>query len=160
MSTKRKLIIEPDELDEKEEAIPDDVIVNHRYDLQRKPKDPYHYPISQKQAFLIANHNENLKTDFCRNKRGNITYLFFEKARVRPVELLGQMFWHVQILSGEISGMKVTDQYDYHWDGVFSKRDLKLLQCYIDVNTGEYFYLEEIPKKRDWKFWRKWRRKK
>ena len=152
MSAKRKLLIESDEIDKK---IPDDIIINNRYDLQGKSMDSYHYPISQKEAFQIANRDENLKTDFCKNKKENITYLFFEKARVCPVELLGNIFWHVQILSGEISGMEVTDQYDYHWDGNFSKKDLKLLQCYIDVNTGEYFYLEEKPKKRDWKFWKK-----
>lgn len=81
--------------------------------------------------------------------------MFFEKARVRPVELLNQVFWHVEILSGEISGMKSTDTYDECWDGVFSKNDLKLLQCYIDVNTGEYYYLEgeEDKKKKRWFSW-------
>ena len=155
MSKKQKLIIEPDEVIETEESIPDDVIVNHIDDLQRKPEDSYHYPISQKEAFLIANYDENLKTDFCKLKKANITYLYFEKAKVVPVTLLEQTFWHVQILSGEISGMKSTKNYDYHWDGTFSKNDLKLLQCYIDVNTGEYFYLEDMPKKRNWKFWKK-----
>ena len=158
MSAKRKLIIEPDEENEREEIIPDDVIVNCQYDLQRKDEDSYHYPISQKEAFLIANRNENLKTDFCKLKKANITYLYFEKAKVIPVTLLEQTFWHIQILSGEISGMKSTKNYDYHWDGTFSKQDLKRLQCYVDVNTGEYFYLEDMPKKRDWKFWKKWKR--
>ena len=51
--------------------------------------------------------------------------------------------------------MKITDQYDECWDGVFSKNDLKLLQCYIDVNTGEYYYLEgeEDKKKKRWFSW-------
>ena len=79
--------------------------------------------------------------------------MFFEKARIHPVELLDQVFWHVEILSGEISGMKITDQYDECWDGVFSKNDLKLLQCYIDVNTGEYYYLEEEKQKKRWFSW-------
>ena len=58
-------------------------------------------------------------------------------------------------MSGEISGMKITDKYDECWDGFFSKNDLKLLQCYIDVNTGEYYYLEgeEDKKKKRWFSW-------
>ncbi len=155
MKRKKKLIIEPDDTEEIEEVIPDDIIVNYYSELQKKPDDPYHYPISQKEAFAIANRDENLKTDFWKRKKDNITYLFFEKARVHPVELLDHVFWHVEILSGEISGMKITDKYDECWDGFFSKNDLKLLQCYIDVNTGEYYYLEgeEDKKKKRWFSW-------
>ena len=48
MKRKRNIIIESDDTEEIEEVIPDDIIINYYSELQKKPDDPYHYPISQK----------------------------------------------------------------------------------------------------------------
>lgn len=79
MKRKKKLIIEPDDTEEIEEVIPDDIIVNYYSELQKKPDDPYHYPISQKEAFAIANRDENLKTDFWKRKKITLHICFLKR---------------------------------------------------------------------------------
>ena len=42
--------------------------------------------------------------------------------------------------------MVFTSKYTKFWDGWASENDLNLLQCLVDVNTGEYIY---FPQKKD-----------
>lgn len=117
---KREIIQEPDE------NIEDD--------------NPYNFNISKSDAFYIANQNENLKTDYYRRRKGNITYIGFNEKSIKLVSLNKKIYWQIQILDGEVSGIDYNGEYETCWDGFFSKSDLKKLRCLIDVDTGEYIY--------------------
>ena len=98
------------------------------------------FNISKSDAFYIANQNENLKTDYYRRRKGNITYIGFNDKSIKLVSLNNKKYWQIQILDGEVSGIDYNGEYETCWDGFFSKSDLKKLRCLIDVDTGEYIY--------------------
>lgn len=53
--------------------------------------NPYGFKISEAEALEIANRNENLKSDFCRNSRRKyITYLRFDQTEIGIVKLEGK----------------------------------------------------------------------
>ena len=132
---KTEEIIE-DELEELEEYGED------FYDMDLEEKDKqYNFPILRSKAIEIADRDENLKTDFYRRYRGNITYLRFSKKEMDVIELNGKKYWQIQILDGDISGVDYDRKYGItDWDGGFSDKDLKKLRCLIDDETGEYIY--------------------
>lgn len=104
------------------------------------------YPISQYQAFQIANENQNLKTDYYRNSDKRITYLDFTNCKVKLVTKSKKKYWHIRITAGKVSWVEFDeDNIDefpepIFCDGFLIKKDFKKLQCLIDVNTGEYIY--------------------
>ena len=101
----------------------------------------YNFPILRSKALEIANRDENLKTDYCRNtSRGNISYICFTDKKIEVVEIENKKYWQIQILSGDVSGMEVNRKESYNWDGWLGDKDLNLLRCLIDVETGEYIY--------------------
>lgn len=113
------------------------------------------YPISEYQAFQIANQNRNLKTDYKKNSGKYIVDLDFSDFKIKLVDGDNkQKYWLVTITEGDFT--EAPPFHDYDADdrmlfyttvsrrGYFDKKDLKKLQCLIDVNTGEYIY---YPKK-------------
>lgn len=96
------------------------------------------YPITQGEAFRIADENQNLKTDFCRNDYRRITYLSLNNCKANLVNKNDEKYWHIQITDGDISWK----DEDTFCDGFLIDEDLKKLQCLVNVNTGEYIYLE------------------
>lgn len=56
----------------------DDLLEDFEYD-KRQLDEKYNYPILRSEAFKIANRNQNLKSDFCRNDKRDISYLSFDK---------------------------------------------------------------------------------
>ena len=112
----------------------------------------YNFPILRSKALEIANRDENLKTDYCRNtSRGNISYICFTDKKIEVVEIGNKKYWQIQILSGDVSGMEVNRNGSYNWDGWLGDKDLNLLRCLVDVETGEYIYYPlKKKKKRKW----------
>ena len=109
------------------------------------------YPISEYQAFQIANQNRNLKTDYKKNSGKYIVDLDFSDFKIKLVDGDNkQKYWLVKITEGDFT--EAPPFHDYDADdrmlfyttvsrrGYFDKKDLKKLQCLIDVNTGEYIY--------------------
>ena len=107
---------------------------------EQKRDNPYGFKISKSQAFKIANANENLKTDYYKRSKKNITYLGFDEKDIKLKTLKGKKYWQIQILSGEVSSVEYGENYTNNLDGFFNKEDLKKLRCLIDVETGEYIY--------------------
>lgn len=105
------------------------------------------YPISPYHAFKIAEQSNNLKSDYFRNAGRFISYLDFSNCKVELVDGdNGRKYWFVKITEGEFSSIS-TSEDDFSTtfvDGTLGKDDFKMLQCLIDVNTGEYIY---YPKK-------------
>lgn len=99
------------------------------------------YPISPYQAFKIAEQDNNLKTNFFRLDSRYISYLGFDDCKVELVDGdNNRKYYLVNITKGEISWL----DDDTFYDGIFCDNDFDLLQCLIDVETGEYIY---YPKK-------------
>lgn len=104
------------------------------------------YPISQYEAFQIANKNCNLKTDFYRNTLKNISYLYFSNCDVDLKTINDKKYWQIKITDGEISWLEYnedeTDSFNapIFCDGYFGEDDFEKLQCLVDVETGEYTY--------------------
>ena len=104
------------------------------------------YPISEYQAFQIANENQNLKTDYYRNSDKRITYLNFTNCKIKLLTKSKKKYWHIKITEGKVSWIDYdeenTDEFPepIFCDGFLIKEDFKKLQCLIDVNTGEYIY--------------------
>lgn len=112
-----------------------------RASIKIEKDEKYDFPIKKSQAIEIAQRNENLKTDYIKNtNRGYITYLNFENKKVKIVKKNNKKYWQLQVISGDVSGIKVDTDGDIHWDGWLGKEDLKKLRCLIDVETGEYIY--------------------
>lgn len=101
------------------------------------------YPISPYQAFKIAEQNNNLKSDYFRNASKYISYLNFSNCKVDLIDGdNGRKYWFVKITEGEYSTISTSedDFYTTFVDGYLGKDDFEMLQCLIDVNTGEYIY--------------------
>lgn len=133
----------------KEENDEDDELLNNaienyynknylnRKKLEDKQEDEI-YKISRKDAFNVANKDENLKNDFCRQDSRNITNIVFNKFDIDLMDYNNEKYWHVKILDGEISWYD--QKSNTSCDGEISKKDLEKLQCLVNVNTGDYLY--------------------
>ena len=111
--------------------------------IEQLPKESY-FPISQYQAFKIAEQNENLKSDYFRNADKYISYLDFTDCQIELLKLNDKQYWLIKITDGEVSSI-YTDEFgnSTFTDGTFGEEPLKKLQCLVDVNTGEYIYYPE-----------------
>lgn len=111
--------------------------------IEQLPKES-EFPISQYQAFKIAERNENLKSDFFRNADEYISYLDFTDCKIELLKLNDKQYWHIKITNGDVSSI-YTDEFgnSTFTDGTFGEESLKKLQCLVDVNTGEYIYYPE-----------------
>lgn len=99
------------------------------------------YAISPYMAFKIAKQNDNLKTNFFRRDSRYISYLSFDDCKVELVDGdNNRKYYLVNITKGQVSWIDGETFYD----GFLTKKDFALLQCLVDVETGEYFY---YPKK-------------
>lgn len=103
----------------------------------------FQIPISEKDAFMIANLDENLKTDFCKNDNRNISYINFNNYNIDQITYNNELHWHIEITKGDISWI---DDYETFSDGFLVDEDLKKLQCLININTGKYLYFPQYKK--------------
>ncbi len=117
----------------------DDLLEDFEYD-KRQLDEKYNYPILRSEAFKIANRNQNLKSDFCRNDKRDISYLSFDKWDIDIKKIDDNTYWKVQILKGDISWIKNENKCTTNFDGFLVEKDLKKLCCLINVETGEYKY--------------------
>lgn len=128
-----------------EEDVNDDIFEREYYiepkeELEKEDKK-YDFPILRSKALEIADDDENLKSDYCRNaKNGFISWLSFKDKKIKIVEINNKKYWQIQILDADISGVIEKRNSSMHWDGTISKEDSKLLRCLIDTQTGEYIY--------------------
>lgn len=122
----------------------DDCFTNNIENLDRNSE----YYISPYQAFKIAEQSNHLKSDFFRNTNQYISYLDFTDCNVELVDGdNGKKYWLVKITKGKFSSISYNEDDDstIFSDGRLGKDDFNLLQCLIDVNTGEYiFYPKNI----------------
>lgn len=102
-----------------------------------KTDNSIQYPISQHTAFVIANQDQNLKTDFCKNDNRHISYLNFNDYNIKQINYNNEPHWHIEITKGDISWI---DDYETLSDGFLIEEDLKKLQCLVNINTGKYKY--------------------
>lgn len=111
--------------------------------IEQLPKES-EFPISQYRAFKIAEQNENLKSDFFRNADKYISYLDFTDCKIELLKLNDKQYWYIKITDGEVSSI-YTDEFGNSTfaDGTFGEESLKMLQCLVDVNSGEYIYYPE-----------------
>ena len=99
------------------------------------------YPISRCKAYHIANLNENLKTDYYRQCKKNITYMNFSSCSVNLIKYENEPYWEVQIEKGDVSWIEYpSDGYTTFCDGFFIDEDLKKLRCLVNAYTGKYIY--------------------
>ena len=114
--------------------------------IEKLEKSTDKFPFSEYHAFQIANENKNLKSDFCRNFNKKITYLDFTDCKIELKTIDKDTFWHIMITDGEMSWVALEYSTDEEipntifCDGTFSEEDLNILQCLINVKTGEYKY--------------------
>lgn len=107
----------------------------------------YKFLISSDTAYEIACQNENLKTDYCRANRKSYSYIGFRDKRIDLVEIDQRLYWKIQILDCDISGIDFEKGETVFWDGFVPDKDLYKLKCLIDVETGEYIYYPRKDKK-------------
>lgn len=117
----------------------DDLLEDFEYD-EKQLDEKYNYPILRSEAFKIAIRNQNLKSDFCRNDKRDISYLSFDKWDIDIKKIDDNTYWKVQILKGDISWIKNENKCTTNFDGFLVEKDLKKLCCLINVETGEYKY--------------------
>lgn len=123
----------------------EDLFINPIEKLNKKNK----YPISEYQAFQIANENQNLKSDYCRNTYEKITYLNFTNCTIKLLTKNKKKYWHIKITGGKKSWIDFNEENNkkftetIFYDGFLIEEDFKKLQCLIDVNTGEYTYYDK-----------------
>lgn len=123
----------------------DDCFTNNIENLDRNSE----YYISPYQAFKIAEQSNHLKSDFFRNTNQYTSYLDFTDCNVELVDGdNGKKYWLVKITKGKFSSISYNEDDDstIFSDGRLNKDDFNLLQCLIDVNTGEYIFYPQIKK--------------
>lgn len=97
------------------------------------------YPVSKREAVMIAGQSKNLKSDFCRQDDRNIGYIGFNSQDIELKEYNNEKYWHIKVKDADISWYD-TDSDEY-CDGFAQEDDLKKLQCLVNVQTGKYIYL-------------------
>lgn len=104
-------------------------------------------PIKRSMALKIANQNNTLKTDFCRNShREGISYLSFDNYTIDLIEKDNKKYWQYQVFSGDISWINYQGNETEFCDGKLAEDDLKFLRCLIDTETGDYIYYPDVVK--------------
>ena len=126
------------ELDEEEKK---EWMKEKNYNLYQPTKEELEtYKIGREEAFLIASRNENLKTDYVKNTKDNITYLRFLTYQSGIVKKKNHAYWYIIITEADIS----YSAYEYGSltliDGTLKEEELKKLRCYVDTQTGKYYY--------------------
>ncbi|MBR3614761.1 MAG: hypothetical protein IKL55_06245 [Clostridia bacterium] len=102
------------------------------------------FPISQYQAFKLAEQDGNLKSDFFKNADLFISYLDFTDCKIELIKKDNKQYWLIKITDGDISSIYTDEEGNSTFtDGKLGEDSLKKLQCLIDVNTGEYIYYPE-----------------
>ena len=102
----------------------------------------YNFPIKRSMAISIAQKNNTLKTDFCRNSdRKGISFLGFNNYTIDVIEKNEKKYWQFQVLSGDISWM---DFETIYCDGKLVEDDFKFLRCLIDTESGDYIYFPDV----------------
>lgn len=97
--------------------------------------------ISSEQACTIAFMPENLEQDYLKRQKSCISYLNFRSAEVKMIKKANRLYWMIQIVQGDISGVSTTIfGEETYWDGELDITNTKKLRCLIDAKTGEYKY--------------------
>ena len=105
----------------------------------------YNFPIKRSTAINIAQKNNTLKTDFCRNSnRKGISFLGFDNYTIDVIEKNEKKYWKFQVLSGDISWIEYDRNSETYCDGMLEKDDLKFLRCLINVESGDYIYFPDV----------------
>ncbi len=94
------------------------------------------YPISKYEAYQIANKENNLKNDFCKELNKYYTGIWFNDYKIKLVKIKNRKYWFIKIIDADISW----NDNGVLCDGFATKKDLEKLKCYIDVITGQYIY--------------------
>ena len=102
--------------------------------------DNYHFPINQQKAFYIAKQDQNLKTDFVKQINKQYTGIFFNNYKIDLVTKNNRQYWHIKITDTDVSWVEDNTLCD----GFLLADELELLQCYIDVKTGQYIYYKDF----------------
>lgn len=127
-------------MDKEEEN--DDFLDN--YDFKSFPNDILDdsntYPISELKAFNIANMAENLKTDFYKRDKRNISYIYFSNCNINLIDYNNGKYWYIQITNGDLSWIEYKKNDTRYCDGPLLKKDLAKLKCLVNSDTGEYIY--------------------
>ena len=107
----------------------------------------YNFPIKRSMAISIAQKNNTLKTDFCRNSdRKGISFLGFNNYTIDVIEKNEKKYWQFQVLSGDISWMDFEKNETIYCDGKLVEDDFKFLRCLIDTESGDYIYYPDVKK--------------
>ena len=107
----------------------------------------YNFPIKRSMAINIAQKNNTLKTDFCRNSdRKGISFLGFNNYTIDVIEKNEKKYWQFQVLSGDISWMDFEKNETIYCDGKLVEDDFKFLRCLIDTESGDYIYYPDVKK--------------
>lgn len=107
----------------------------------------YNFPIKRSTAINIAQKNNTLKTDFCRNSdRKGISFLGFDNYTIDVIEKNEKKYWQFQVLSGDISWMDFEKNETIYCDGKLVEDDFKFLRCLIDTESGDYIYYPDVKK--------------
>ena len=105
----------------------------------------YNFPIKRSMAISIAQKNNTLKTDFCRNSdRKGISFLGFDNYTIDVIEKNEKKYWQFQVLSGDISWMDFEKNETIYCDGKLVEDDFKFLRCLIDTESGDYIYFPDV----------------
>lgn len=105
----------------------------------------YNFPIKRSMAINIAQKNNTLKTDFCRNSdRKGISFLGFNNYTIDVIEKNEKKYWQFQVLSGDISWMDFEKNETIYCDGKLVEDDFKFLRCLIDTESGDYIYFPDV----------------
>ena len=105
----------------------------------------YNFPIKRSMAINIAQKNNTLKTDFCRNSdRKGISFLGFDNYTIDVIEKNEKKYWQFQVLSGDISWMDFEKNETIYCDGKLVEDDFKFLRWLIDAESGDYIYFPDV----------------
>lgn len=98
----------------------------------------YKYSITEYEALKIA--KKNLTKEYIRILKNNdITYVSLYLKMTKIVEYNAKKYYYIKASGGEVSGI----EKDTYWDREITKEDYKKLRCLIDVDTGDYKYINE-----------------
>lgn len=134
----KEILFKDNEIEENEEL--DDFFSQYKSLEERLKEEKSKYKIDKLNAYWIACEDENLKNDYVKKDKRLITYISFTDCKIKLIHHQNQPYWFVKITAGDISWA----EEDTFYDGFFSEEELKELQCYINANTGEYIYYENL----------------
>ena len=116
--------------------IDDDIPVKTSSEVSSKPQ--YNYPISDYKAISIA--KKELTKEYLKDSDSNIiTYISLYLDIEEVIEYNKKLYYYIIATGGDISGV----DKDTLWDGEVSKESCKNLRCLVDVNNGDYIYLDD-----------------